>query len=47
MIDFHSSGREVVYGFQCEPIPAFLDSYITAVRATRLWFAHARTLPPS
>lgn len=27
--DFHSSGREVLYSFVCEPFPDNLDAYIT------------------
>jgi hypothetical protein len=47
LLDYHSSGREVLFSFQCEPIPAILDTYIEQEATKLAALATYATRPPS
>ena len=47
LLDYHSSGREVLVSYLCEPIPASLDAYIKAEGAKLGDFADYGTRAPS
>ena len=47
LLDYHSSGREVLVSYLCEPIPAALDTYIKQEGAKLGAFANYGTRAPS